>query len=107
MNNELSELLIGRKILLKKSREIDFAKYSRKRNYTLILGVDNNNFYNIIFFRKAKSKFLNKELAHLNEISSILESEVKANIKKRILFYSSEICSKVKLNKDWKFYDFV
>lgn len=107
MNNQICDILTKNKILLKKLETLDFAKYSKKRGYELFFGVDLQNYFTAIFFRIAKSKILRAELKILDEICDKLGAENQTNIKKRILFYNSPICSKVKADRSWKFYAFV
>ena len=108
MNNQICELLISKKIILNSTKTLDFSKYSKKRNYKIIFGLNLKDFYTIVFFRTAKSKFLTAELNELNAICEKIEFEFDTKINKRILFYNSQICSKVKKStQNWKFYDFV
>lgn len=108
MNNRVCNIFNQYKILLKNLQTLDIKEFSKKRNYQLFLGVDSNGFYNLIFFRESKSRFVNKELEELKNISELVKSKFDTNIVKFGLFYSSPICSKVlKSNLDWKFYDFM
>lgn len=108
MNNIISEIFIKNRILLRNLQTLDITEFSKKRAYSLFFGVDRNNFYTLIFFRNAKSKFLKKELNDLYEICKLVEIKFDTNIKKKVLFYKSQICSKIlKDTKDWKFYAFM
>ncbi|WP_086229087.1 hypothetical protein [Campylobacter devanensis] len=108
MDNRICNIFNQRKILLKNLRTIDIKEFSKKRNYQLFLGIDKSGFYNLIFFRDSKSRFVSKELEELREISELVKRKFDTNIVKFVLFYSSPICSKVlKSNSDWKFYDFM
>lgn len=107
MNNEICEILTKYGVLFKQLNTLDFSQYSKKRSYKLLLGVDLKDYFTAVFFRDAKSKFLRLELENLNEICAKLEAQNGTAIKKRVLFYNSQICSKVKAAQMWKFYDFM
>lgn len=108
MDNRVCNIFNQHKILLKNLKTLDIKEFSKKRNYQLYLGVDSSGFYNLLFFRESKSRFVNKELEELKKISQLVKSKFDINIVKFGLFYSSAICSKViKSNLDWKFYDFM
>lgn len=108
MNNQICELLISKKIILNSTQTLDFSKYSNKRNYKAILGVNLSDFYTLVFIRESKSKLLKAEINEINAICEKIELEFDTKINKRILFYKSAICSKLKKSaQNWKFYDFV
>ena len=108
MDNFIAELFLKHKILLKSTKTLDFKKFSKKRNYELIYGVDNENFHTLVFLRSAKSKMLKAEIEALDILADKIALELGIIVKKRILFYNSTICSKVlNFNKIWKFYDFM
>lgn len=108
MDNKICNIFNQNKILLKDLKTLDIKEFSKKRNYQLFLGVDEDGFYNLVFFRDAKSRFVNRELEELKKIIKLIKSKFDTNIVKFTLFYNSPICSKVlKSNLDWKFYDFM
>lgn len=114
MDNFIASLLIERRILLKDTRTIDLSVFCKKRSYELIFGTDESAYNTFVFIRRAKSRMLKAELNTLNELSEKIAASLGIIVNKRILFYNSEICSKVlatsseKTNKiKWKFYDFM
>ena len=111
MNNFISLLFSGQKLLLKNTKSLDFKAFSTKRNYELIYGIDESSFNTFVFIRNAKSRFVLKDLEFLNELSEKIASKLGIVVKKRVLFYNSPICSKVlkheEFKKIWKFYDFM
>lgn len=109
MDNQISEIFSQNKILLRNLKTLDFGEFSKKRTYKLFIGVDKNSLYTLVFMREAKSRFIKKEFDELEHITKLVEAKFDTNIKKLILLYRSEICSKVIKNadKDWKFYAFM
>ncbi|HDX8143532.1 TPA: hypothetical protein RQJ12_001780, partial [Campylobacter fetus subsp. venerealis] len=102
------EIFSQNKILLKNLKTLDFGEFSKKRTYKLFIGIDKNSLYTLVFMREAKSKFIKKELDELVNITKLVETKFDTNIKKLILLYRSQICSKVIKNAtDWKFYAFM
>lgn len=106
MDKKISELFLARKILCKNIEII--LDFQNLKTYKIFLAVDMKNFYNLIFIRSAKSRFLTKDAQKVLEICQKIEEKREIKIKKRTLFYSSSLCSKAKaLLQNWKLYDFV
>lgn len=91
-------LLSQNSILLPKLAQIELKKFSKKRTLKAYMGVDMKDYYTLIFLRTASSRLSQKQSDELNEISKKIQLEKECNIKKHILFYSSDACSKA-LNK--------
>ena len=110
MNPKIWPLFEARKILLKDLKSVDLGEFCKRRTLSAYLGVDIKGFYEIVFLREAKSRLLLKEAHEIDEICAKIEQKFQTAIKKRVLFYSSEICSKslemLKQN-GWRCYDFV
>ncbi|MBR8462419.1 hypothetical protein KDD93_00900 [Campylobacter sp. faydin G-24] len=110
MNKRLCELFEKRQILLKNLQNLDVSEFSKKRSLALYFGVDTKSFYTLVCVRDAKSRLLLKEALKIDEICQKCEVKFNTTIKKRVLFYNSQICSKSLeiLNKNgWRCYDFV
>ncbi|EJP75584.1 MULTISPECIES: hypothetical protein [Campylobacter] len=110
MNPKIWPLFEARKILLKDLKSVDLGEFCKRRTLSACLGVDTKGFYEIVFLREAKSRLLLKEAREIDEICAKIEQKFQTAIKKRVLFYNSEICSKslemLKQN-GWRCYDFV
>lgn len=108
MDNFIADLFLKHKLLFKNTKTINFRKFSNKRSYELIYGVDENSFHTFIFLRSAKSKMLQAEMNEINKLADKMAQELKIVVKKRVLFYNSTICQKLLANNEnWKFYDFM
>ncbi|WP_103572027.1 hypothetical protein [Campylobacter concisus] len=110
MNQKIWELFEAKKILLRDLKTIDTKEFSSKKTLEIFWGVDEKKFYNLIFLRTAKSRLLRKEALELEEICKKIETKFQISLKKKIIFYSSEICSKAlkELQKsNWRCYDFM
>lgn len=110
MNNETLNLFEKRKIFLRDLKKLDSSEFTRSKTLKIFFGVDTKNFFTIVIFRFAKTKLLRKDNEILNEICQKIETKFDTVVKKRILFYSSNICKKAlkDLNDSgWKCYDFV
>ena len=93
-----------------KITHVKTSEFTKKRSLEAFFGVDTKNFYEIVFLRSAKSRLLLKEASEINEICTKFEEKLQTKIKKRVIFYNSQICSK-SLNyfkeEGWSCYDFV
>ncbi|MCR4941544.1 MAG: hypothetical protein K5978_01955 [Campylobacter sp.] len=110
MQNEILALFEKKKIYLKGLRQLDFSDILRSKTLEIYFGVDTKSYYTIVFVSKAKSKILRKNSDKFNELCANFEKKFDTAIKKRILFYSSQICQKAKKeleNNGWKCYDFM
>ncbi|MCD8213368.1 MAG: hypothetical protein LUC34_04905 [Campylobacter sp.] len=110
MNQKIWALFEERRILLKNLKILEISEFCKKRSLTAYLGVDKNSFYEIVFIRDAKSRLLLKEAAQINEICAKFEQKFQTVIKKRVIFYNSQICSKsldTLRQNGWRCYDFV
>lgn len=117
MDNFIAELFLKRKLILRNTKTLDFKAFSKKRNYELIYGIDEHDYHTFVFLRSAKSKMLSAELEFLDVLSDEIAAKLGIIVNKRILFYSSAICSKlikptqnsknIWNSKTWKFYDFM
>lgn len=94
MKQEIYKVLEYKKIVLKNLQQIELCKFSKKRILAAIIGVDRDGFYNLIFFRNSKSRFLKKEFEDIESISEKIIVDIDINIKKKTIFYNSDICSK-------------
>ncbi|QCD53069.1 hypothetical protein [Campylobacter sp. RM16192] len=109
MKAEIYKFFEDKKIVLKNLKEIDLSKFTKKRTLVCTIGIDIKDFYNIVFIREAKSRFLKKEFEEILEIYSKIQADLQINFKKKTIFYSSSICSKTQISmKENGFsYDFV
>lgn len=94
MKDRVYQILETHDIALRELKHIDISKFSSKRTLSCVTGIDVKGFYNIIFIRDAKSRFLKKEFETILEIYSKIRAELGINFKKQMIFYSSDICSK-------------
>ena len=102
MQKQISELLRSKKLLLKNFKMLDTKEFSKKRSYEIYFGVDLDGFFTLVFVRNAKSRFISKDANELLNLDKI--------VKKRVLFYNSQMCSKSKKileESEFIFYDFV
>lgn len=102
----MDELLVKHNIILQKSKNLSLKEF-RTKSYKALFGIDLNSNNTILFFRDAKSRFLQKDSLKLIEMSETLAKKEDRIIKKKIFFYNSQICSKVLefLKKNgWKCY---
>ncbi|QCD44741.1 hypothetical protein [Campylobacter mucosalis] len=110
MNEQICAIFESKKLILKDLKRLETSKFSRSKTLEIFLGVDLKGYYTLVFIRNAKTRFLKKDSDALNEICANIEKSYDFNIKKRVLFYKSEICSKaIKAleSGDWRCYDFV
>ncbi|MDO5046324.1 hypothetical protein [Campylobacter sp.] len=96
MRAEIYKIFEAYNIALKDLKEVDLSEFSGKRTLKCVVGVDIKGFYTIVFIRSAKSRFLKKEFEDIVQIYSKIQTKLGINIKKPIIFYTSEICSKTK-----------
>ncbi|CZE47066.1 hypothetical protein [Campylobacter geochelonis] len=110
MNQKLTEILIEKGMLFKKTKSIELSKFTRSKSYSALFAVDMKSNNTLIFIRDALSRFLQKDVAILEEISNLVADDEGKVIKKKLFFYNSQICSK-SLNllkeKGWSSYAFV
>ncbi|NLY04143.1 MAG: hypothetical protein GXZ15_04810 [Campylobacter sp.] len=90
----MEERLIAKKIILKKSKTINLAKFTTARSYRCLVGVNLVADNVIVFFRDAKSRFLQNDFNKLENLANLVAEDEDRIIKKRYLFLSSQICSK-------------
>lgn len=110
MSEKIFSLLGERKLLLNGFEQISLANFTRSRTLKAYLGVDMKQFYTLVFLREAKSRLLAKEASVLNEICAQIELAREHAIKKRVLFFDSQICSKARTKLEdggWKCYGFM
>ena len=109
MRADVYKIFENKKIVLKDLKEIDLKEFTKKITLRCFEGIDAKGFYNIIFIREAKSRFLKNEFEDILKIYSAIEAKLKINFKKRTLFYNSDICSKTRtLMEEANFkYDFM
>lgn len=110
MDAKTLKIFESNKILLKNLKTLEIAEFSKSRVLSGYFGIDLKGFYNIIFIRAAKSRFLLKDAISLNELCKKYEEKFNTNIKKRMFFYNSQICSKAineLKNTSWKCHDFM
>ncbi|AQW81979.1 hypothetical protein [Campylobacter pinnipediorum] len=110
MNEKVFELFENKKILLRNLQKLNLSEFTKIRTISAYFGVDMKGFYTIVFISVAKSRFMKKNYIFLDDICDKYEKKFDTAIKKRILFYKSNICSKtlheLKSNS-WRCYDFV
>ena len=85
MLDKISKLCVREGLLLQKFQTLDIASFTRSRSYGAYFGVDLKSYNVLLFMRDAE--FL---LSLANDISTSLGKVVK----KRVLFYNSQMCSK-------------
>ncbi|BCX79776.1 hypothetical protein [Campylobacter sp. 19-13652] len=88
------ELLNSKNILLPKLSAFDISTISKKRTIKAWLGVDTKDFYTLIIIREAKVRLLSKEALEIEDLRQKICLQQGHAIKKMILFYSSQACSK-------------
>lgn len=88
------ELLNSNKILLPKLGAIDISGITKKRTIKAWLGVDTKDFYTLIIIRQSKSRLLSKEAIEIEQLRQQISTQKGHAIKKVVLFYSSQACSK-------------
>lgn len=106
MRDEIYQIFQAHNIVLKNLRWIDVSEFSKKRTLKFAVGVDLKGFYTMVVLRFAKARFLIKELEDIRQIYEQIEINLDTKIKKSIILYNSEICSKTqKALKDmgWKY----
>lgn len=89
---EFCDLLVSKKIILKNLKEIDV----KKRVLKCFEGIDERDFYVLVFINSGKSRFLKANAKALNELFSSLCDKSGIGYKKKYFFYSCELCSKAK-----------
>lgn len=102
----MDELLVKHNIILQKSKNLSLKEF-KTRSYKALFGVDLKSNNTILFFRDAKSRFLQKDSLKLIQMSESLAKKENRIVKKKIFFYNSQICSKALefLKKNgWKCY---
>lgn len=105
MSENVYEILAKKDIFLQKIRSVDLSLFTRKRSLKAWIGVDLKGYYTFIFIRFASTRLLKKESIEINNICSKFEESNEMKVKKRILFYTSHICSKALSefkNSGWK-----
>lgn len=110
MQDLLSELLLKKGLFLKKFKTIQIKKFSKLKSYKIYYGVDKNGYHTLVYVRDAKSKFILKNAQNLQNLHKLIENSEDKIIKKKILFYNSDICSKAKenlKNDGWRIYAFM
>ncbi|MBE2985122.1 hypothetical protein CCAL9344_07350 [Campylobacter sp. RM9344] len=110
MNQKICELFEDKKILLRDLRRVDLSEFCKKRLFEAYFGVDTKGYYEIVFIRYAKSRLLKKEALEICELCKRIETKFDTSIRKRTLFFSSQICSKsleIFKQDGWRTYDFV
>jgi hypothetical protein len=110
MIKKIAELLSAKNIILKNVRVINLADFTRSKTLFALIGTDERGYNNLIFLRVARGKILLKDACNLAQISEQISQNLGVKIKKTMLFYCCEICSKsIKFFKEnsWKLYDFV
>lgn len=110
IDRQIYELFVDKKIVLKNLQRVELGQFCKKRSLEAYFGVRTDGFYEIVFVRRAKSRLLKKEAGELDEICAKIEAKFETAIKKRVLFYDSEICSKslaMLTASGWRCYDLV
>lgn len=106
MSSEIYKIFEAHNLVLKDLKQIDLSEFSKKKTLKSAIGIDTKGFYTIVFIREAKSRFLKKEFEDIVEICQKIEEKLGLKIKKRVIFYGSQICSKTQnLIKEsgWKY----
>ena len=96
--------------MFKKFTNLDMKNYTKKRTIRGFFGVDLNGYNTLIYLCSSKSKILKKDAQDFVNLDLQIQKGLEKVVKKHILFYSSDICSKsLKLFKEsgFKIYDFV
>lgn len=106
MSSEIYKIFEAHNLVLKDLKQIDLSEFSKKKTLKSAIGIDTKGFYTIVFIREAKSRFLKKEFEDIVKICRKIEEKLGLKIKKRVIFYGSQICSKTQnLIKEsgWKY----
>ena len=86
--------MVEQGLLLKNFKTIEMKNFTRSRAYSAYFGVDLQNFNTLVFVREASSRFVMRDSEFLLNLSDQICADLGKVIKKRVLFYNSQICSK-------------
>jgi hypothetical protein len=109
--NFFVDKLVEKKLIFKKLKIFDLKIHKIRKKVNVLIGVDSNNFYHIIFFIEQKSKFLQKNVDEIVKIVDFIKTKEDHNFKKQEIFINAPLCSKAKVklkNLKWRvFHDFM
>ena len=110
MQKQVLELLLSKGFVFKKFTNLDMKKYTKKRTIQGFFGVDLEGYNTLVYMINSKSKILKKDAEYIFNLDVLIQKDLEKTVKKHILFYNSDICSKsIKLLKEssFKIYDFM
>ena len=85
MLDKISKLCVREDLLLQKFKTLDIASFTRSRSYGAYFGVDLKSYNVLLFMRDAE---------FLLSLASDISASLGKVVKKRVLFYNSQMCSK-------------
>ena len=85
MLDKISKLCVREGLLLQKFQTLDIASFTRSRSYGAYFGVDLKSYNVLLFMRDAE---------FLLSLASDISASLGKVVKKRVLFYNSQMCSK-------------
>ena len=85
MLDKISKLCVREGLLLQKFQTLDIASFTRSRSYGAYFGVDLKSYNVLLFMRDAE---------FLLSLASDISASLGKVVKKRALFYNSQMCSK-------------
>lgn len=94
MLDKISKLCVREGLLLQKFQTLDIASFTRSRSYGAYFGVDLKSYNVLLFMRDAKSRFVMRDAEFLLSLASDISANLGKVVKKRVLFYNSQMCSK-------------
>ena len=94
MLDKISKLCVREGLLLQKFKTLDTASFTRSRSYGAYFGVDLKSYNVLLFMRDAKSRFVMRDAEFLLSLTDALAASLGKVVKKRALFYNSQMCRK-------------
>lgn len=95
-------------MLFQKIESIDPRAFGVKKRVDILKCVDSAQYYHLIFFIDAKSRFLQKNAREIEGVFEACRDYLGHNIKHKTIFIANGLCSKAKellQNNDWKVYN--
>ena len=102
--------LVEKKRIYRSLKEFNLKEIGVRKKVDVFIGIDEKDYYAIIFFINQKSRFLQKNVDEIERITDLVKKKEDHNFKNQIIFIDSPLCSKAKAKlKDlkWRVYDSV
>ncbi|MCV6608219.1 MAG: hypothetical protein OIF32_08410 [Campylobacterales bacterium] len=107
---EFVDRLIRKKLIYRSLKEFNLKEIGVRKKVDVFIGIDEKDYYSIIFFLSSKSRFLQKNVDEIVKITDLVRKKEEHNFKNHLIFIDSPLCSKAKAKlKDlkWRVYDSV